>query len=85
MVLYPVLKAMDDFHQILYIIYRKLLPDSKYEEIAGLTGTLPTKAEAIVNSPQDRLKTRLGVKLEADDSFSLSLSLFICAPNGQKL
>jgi hypothetical protein len=61
----PALKEIDDFHQTLYIIYHKLLPDSKYDEIAGLTGTLITKAEAIVNYPQDKLKTRLGDKLGA--------------------
>lgn len=63
MVLRPALKEIDDFHQTLYIIYHKLLPDSKYDEIAGLTGTLITKAEAIVNYPQDKLKSRLGDKL----------------------
>jgi hypothetical protein len=62
-VLRPALKEIDDFHQTLYIIYHKLLPDSKFDEIAGLTGTLITKAEAIVNYPQDKLKTRLGDKL----------------------
>jgi hypothetical protein len=64
-VLSPALKEIDDFHQTLYIIYHKLLPDSKFDEIAGLTGILITKAEAIVNYPQDKLKTRLGDKLEA--------------------
>ncbi len=61
----PALKEIDDFHQTLYIIYHKLLPDSKYDEISGLTGTLTTKAEAIVNYPQDKLKSRLGEKLGA--------------------
>lgn len=64
-VLRPALKEIDDFHQTLYIIYHKLLPDSKYDEIAGLAGTLKTKAEAIVNYPQDKIKTRLGDKLAA--------------------
>ena len=65
MVLRPALKEIDDFHQTLYIIYHKLLPDSKYDEIAGLTGTLTSKAEAIVNYPQDKLKSRFGDKLGA--------------------
>jgi hypothetical protein len=65
MVLRPALKEIDDFHQTLYVIYHKLLPDSKYDEIAALTGTLITKAEAIVNYPQDKLKTRLGHNLGA--------------------
>lgn len=65
MVLRPALKEVDDFHQTLYIIYHKLLPDSKYDEIAALTGALITKAEAIVNYPQDKLKARLGDNLGA--------------------
>jgi len=65
MVLRPALKEVDDFHQTLYIIYHKLLPDSKYDEIAALTGTLITKAEAIVNYPQDKLETKLGDNLGA--------------------
>jgi hypothetical protein len=59
-VLRPALKELDDFHQTLYIIYHKLLPDGKYGEISAMTGTLITKAEAIKNYPQDKLKTRLG-------------------------
>jgi hypothetical protein len=65
MVLRPPLKEIDDFHQTLYIIYHKLLPDSKFDEIAGLTGALSTKAEAIVNYPQEKLKKRLGDKIGA--------------------
>jgi hypothetical protein len=59
----PALKEIDDFHQTLYIVYHKLLPDSKYDEIAGLTGILIAKAEAIGNYPQENLKARLGDKL----------------------
>lgn len=64
-VLRPALKEIDDFHQTLYVIYHKLLPDSKFDEIAGLTDALGAKAEAIANYPQDNLKKRLGEKLGA--------------------
>ena len=64
-ILRPALKEIDDFHQTLYIVYHKLLPDSKYDEIAGLTGILIAKAEAIVNYPQENLKARLGDNLGA--------------------
>lgn len=60
----PAFKEVDEFHQTLYIIYHKLLPDSKYDEIAGLADVMIAKAEAIVNYPQDRLKKRLGDKIE---------------------
>lgn len=59
-VIRPVIKEIDDFHQTLYIIYHKLYPDGKFDEIAGLTSTLVAKAEAIMNYPKDRLKQRLG-------------------------
>jgi hypothetical protein len=67
-VIRPALKEIDDFHQTLYIIYHKLYPDSKYNEIAALTGTLTTKAEAIMKYPSDKLKTRLGANAEKFDA-----------------
>jgi hypothetical protein len=73
-VLRPALKETDDFHQTLYIIYHKLLPDSKFDEIAGLTGTLITKSEAILKYPQDKLKTRLGDKVNAFDASAKKLN-----------
>jgi hypothetical protein len=59
-VIRPVIKEIDDFHQSLYIIYHKLYPDGKYDEIAGLTGDLMIKAEAIMKCPRERLKRMLG-------------------------
>jgi hypothetical protein len=59
-VIRPAIKEIDDYHQVLYIIYHKLYPDGKFDEIAKLTGDLTAKAEAILNYPKDRLKQRLG-------------------------
>ena len=56
----PVMKEMDDYHQILYIIYHKLYPEKKYDEIAKLIDSLVEKADAIRKFPQDKLKKRLG-------------------------
>lgn len=72
-VIRPALKEIDDFHQDLYIIYHKLLPDSKFAEISGMTGTLITKAEAIKNYPHDKLTTRLGSNVEKYDAAALKL------------
>jgi len=58
----PSLKEIDDFHQTLYIVYHKLYPDRKFDEIAGWAIALIEKADAIVKIPQDRLKKRLGKK-----------------------
>jgi hypothetical protein len=59
-VIRPVIKEIDDYHQTLYIIYHKLYPDEKFDEIAGLTNDLVIKAEAIMSYPRDRLEQRLG-------------------------
>jgi hypothetical protein len=66
-VIRPVIKEIDDYHQTLYIIYHKLYPDGKFDEIAGLTSTLIAKAKAILSYPQDRLKQRLGDKITRFD------------------
>ena len=66
-VIRPVIKEIDDFHQTLYIIYHKLYPDGKFDEITGLTSDLVAKAEAIMNYPKDRLKQRLGDNINKFD------------------
>jgi hypothetical protein len=72
-VIRPVIKEIDDFHQTLYIIYHKLYPDGKYDEIAGLTGDLVTKAGAIMNYPRERLKQRLGDNIDKYDAAAKQL------------
>jgi hypothetical protein len=72
-VIRPALKEIDDFHQTLYIIYHKLYPDGKYNEIAQLGGTLVAKAKAILDYPHDNLKSRLGDNLEQYDTLAKKL------------
>ena len=43
----PVLKEMDDFHKILYVVYHKYLPDKKFDAIKAVSDDLVQKAEAI--------------------------------------
>lgn len=79
-VIRPVIKEIDDYHQTLYIIYHKLYPDGKFDEIAGLTNDLVIKAEAIMNYPRDRLKQRLGDNItkfdvSAKQLFNATISL----------
>jgi hypothetical protein len=78
-VIRPVLKEIDDFHQSLYVIYHKLYPDGKYDEIAGMTGELVTRVEAIMNYPKDRLKQRLGDNIDKYDSAAKQLYSSILA------
>jgi hypothetical protein len=66
-VIRPVMKEMDDYHQILYIIYHKLYPDKKYDEIATYMDSLVERADAIRKYPQDKLKKRLGDNISKFD------------------
>lgn len=72
-VIRPALKEIDAFHQTLYVIYHKLYPDGKYDEIAGLTGDLTAKAEAIMNYPREKLKQRLGDNINKFDAAAKKL------------
>lgn len=66
-VIRPMIKEIDDYHQTLYVIYHKLYPDGKFNEIAALTDALVLKAQAIMNYPQEKLKQRLGDKISKFD------------------
>lgn len=69
----PALKEVDEYHQILYVIYHKLYPDGKYDEIARLTADLAAKAEAVSNYPKDKLKQRLGANIAKYDEAAKQL------------
>jgi hypothetical protein len=72
-VIRPAIKEIDDYHQILYIIYHKFYPDDKFDEIAKLTDDLTAKAEAILNYPKDKLKQRLGDNIAIYDNTAKQL------------
>lgn len=72
-VLRPVLKVIDDYHQSLYIIYHKLYPAKKYDEIAAGMKNLIGKADTITKYPQDKLKKRLGNNISKFESASKDL------------
>jgi len=57
----PILKEMDDFHKVLYIIYHKDLPDKDYAKIKASAPELVTKAEAVMTAT---LPARLEPKKE---------------------
>ncbi len=55
----PVLKEVDDFHKVLYVVYHNYLPEKNYEKIAQTCGDLTLKAEAITKaSLPKRLESR---------------------------
>jgi len=55
----PVLKEMDEFHKVLYVIYHKYLPEKEFDKIKSVTEDLLVKAEAIT---QAELPKRLADK-----------------------
>ncbi len=57
----PVLKEVDEFHQILYIVYHKDLPGKNFEAIKNKAGSFVEKAEAITKAT---LSKRLASKTE---------------------
>ena len=55
----PVLKEMDEFHKVLYVIYHKYLPEKEFDKIKSVMEDLLVKAEAIT---QAELPNRLADK-----------------------
>lgn len=56
----PVLKEVDEFHKVLYVVYHKYLPEKNYDAIKSVSGDLKSKAEAIVNAkPNKKVESRL--------------------------
>ncbi|MCJ7485804.1 MAG: hypothetical protein MUQ25_06500 [Candidatus Aminicenantes bacterium] len=60
-ILRPVLKEMDDFHKVLYVVFHKDLPDKKWDNIRAAAPELKAKAEAVTLA---KLSTRLEPKAE---------------------
>jgi len=46
----PVLKEMDEFHKVLYVVYHKYLPEGKYAEIKAVSADLKAKSEAVTKA-----------------------------------
>ncbi len=46
-IIHPVLPELDQFHQILYMIYHKYLPQEDYQQIYLVSDDLVSKAEAL--------------------------------------
>ena len=57
----PVLKEMDEFHKVLYVVFHKDLPDKKWDNIRAAAPDLKAKAEAVT---QAKLSARLEPKAE---------------------
>ncbi len=56
----PVLKEIDDFHKVLYVVYHKYLPEKDYENIKAVSEDLKLKSEAIQNvKPTKKIELKL--------------------------
>jgi hypothetical protein len=58
----PVLKEIDEFHKVLYVVYHDYLPNKKYKMIIKVSDDLVKKAKAITNA---KLSARLEPKKDA--------------------
>lgn len=58
----PVLKEMDEFHKVLYVVFHKDLPEKKWAEIKAASTDLKVKAEAITGAS---LSPRMAAKADA--------------------
>ncbi|MGZ5423994.1 MAG: hypothetical protein ACXW2V_05290 [Candidatus Aminicenantales bacterium] len=61
-ILRPVLKEMDDFHKVLYVVYHTDLPAKNWAAVLAAAPDLKAKAEAVTAA---KLSTRLEPKAEA--------------------
>ena len=62
----PVLKEMDDFHKVLYVVFHKSLQDKKFDEIRAVSPDLMAKAEAVAKAKlSQRMEARKDIFLAA--------------------
>ncbi|MCX8056655.1 MAG: hypothetical protein N3F03_03465 [Ignavibacteria bacterium] len=57
----PILKELDEFHKVLYVIYHKYLPDKKWKEIKNECNSLKEKSKKVLEAT---LPKRLEAKSE---------------------
>lgn len=71
----PVLKEVDEFHQLLYVVYHKDLPNKNYEAIKAKAVNFVEKADAITKATlSKRLTSRT-------DKFKIAASELLVASN----
>ncbi len=57
----PIMKEVDEYHKVLYVIYHKIIPYDKFSELEPLIDELIIRAEAI---PNGKLSKRIEAKKE---------------------
>jgi len=79
----PVLKEVDEFHKVLYVVYHKYLPATDYPKIKEASADLTAKAEAITKaSLPKRLESRTeAFRKAAADLYDAAKALATAAPD----
>jgi len=67
----PVLKEMDEFHKVLYVVYHKDLPDKNWDAVRAAAPELMAKAEAVTKAT---LPARLQPKQETFNAAAAGLA-----------
>jgi len=62
-VIKPLTKEIDDFHKSLYVLYHRYYPEKLYADIFSISGDLVSKAEIVMNIPDDKLPKRIASKI----------------------
>jgi hypothetical protein len=75
----PVLKEMDEFHRVLYMIYHKYLPGKEYDMIRAVSDDILDKAELVTKAVLPRrLESKAGVfQLTAEELFEETKALAV--------
>ena len=69
-IIVPVIPEVDAFHQVLYVIYHKFLPDTDFASIRDAVPDLLVRAEAVVKAP---LPPQMSAKKEAYERAAAAL------------
>lgn len=79
----PVLKEVDDFHKVLYVVYHKYLPEKDYDKIKSISEELKAKAEAIVNAkPNKKVESKLDAFKSAANDLLTTVNELVGVCNG---
>ncbi len=77
----PVLKEVDEFHKVLYVVYHKYLPDKDTGKIKEASGDLTAKAEAITKaSLPKRLESKTAAFQKAAADLNEAVKSLASAP-----
>lgn len=77
----PVLKEIDSYHKVLYVVFHKYLPEKKYDEIKAVSGDMVAKAEAILNAqlPKRREAKAVPFKAASEKLLAETRALALCS------